>query len=460
MFLSQDKNKSYGRARERRVSRGRPVLRCGKCGYVSSKWLGRCPNCNEWDTFVEEAEKDKTSIKTSSPQSLSSITSESLKSLKTTISEFDRVLGGGIIAGSAILVGGEPGVGKSTLLLQVADKLAKTGKKVLVVSGEESLSQMKLRANRIGKNHEGIYVYNETNVLSVLDEFNESSFDLVIVDSIQTLFNPEISSNAGSINQLRECSSSLIRKAKEVNIPIILIGHVTKDGLIAGPRVLEHMVDTVLYFDNSTSQNLRIIRSVKNRFGSTNEIGIFQMTSNGLEEVKDPSGFFLNDERRGCSGYSIVPVMEGTRPILLEVQALTVSSYFPSPRRVSVGIDYNRLLLVVAVLEKKLNLRLGNLDIYINITGGVKVFDPAVDLGLSFSIASAVKDQPLPEDTVIFGEMGLGGEIRPVPFFELRVKEAKKRGFKRIICPEYDKISQKGIEITPISTIKELLKIF
>ncbi len=422
---------------------------CQSCGYVSPRWVGKCPNCNEWNTFVEEA---STPLKASrkpagtaskiEPVSMEDLESEDAPRVTTNIGEFDRVLGGGLVPGSLILLGGDPGIGKSTLMMQVALQLK--DQVVLYITGEESVRQIKLRAERLtAKNTRNILLLAETNLDLILDVIERGTPDLIIVDSIQTMYRPGLESAPGSVSQVRESTALLLRLAKTRGIPIFVIGHVTKEGVIAGPRVIEHMVDTVLQFEGEAHYAYRILRALKNRYGSTNEIGIFEMHETGLREVKNPSEAFLSERRYGTSGSTVVASIEGTRPILIEVQALVTSTSYGVPQRNTTGFDYRRLSLLLAVLEKRVGMHLGNYDVFVNIAGGVKIDEPAVDLGIATSIASSLRDVPVDSSAVAVGEIGLGGEIRTIGNIEKRVQEAAKLGFKRIVIPENN---MKGIK--------------
>ncbi|SMG59155.1 DNA repair protein RadA [Paenibacillus aquistagni] len=441
---------------------------CTECGYESPKWMGKCPGCNEWNTMVEEKE---TIIKTAGvqssltqtkekPQAIIHIESGQEPRLSTTFGELDRVLGGGIVPGSLILVGGDPGIGKSTLLLQSSNALAGTGLKVLYVSGEESLRQTKLRANRLGKLSEQLFVLSETNLQYIEEAIDLMKPDFLVIDSIQTVYQPSVESAPGSVSQVRECTSAFMRIAKGRGIATVLVGHVTKEGAIAGPRMLEHMVDCVLYFEGERHHSYRILRAVKNRFGSTNEMGIFEMMESGLREVKNPSELFLQERPLGVSGSIVVASMEGTRPVLVEMQALVAATNFPSPRRTATGIDHHRLALIIAVLEKRMGMFLQNQDAYVNVAGGMRLDEPAVDLAIAVAIASSFRDMPTQPFDVVLGEVGLTGEVRAVSRAEQRVKEAEKLGFKRIIMPESSLrgwTPPKQIEIIGVQTVAEAL---
>jgi DNA repair protein RadA/Sms len=415
---------------------------CQSCGYVSPRWVGKCPNCSEWNTFVEEApsplrvsRKPAGAVSRIEPVSLNDIEREETPRVSTNIEEFDRVLGGGVVPGSLILLGGDPGIGKSTLMMQLALQLGQSV--VLYMTGEESSRQIKLRAERLqpaGAGH--ILVLAETNLDLILDIIERATPDLIVVDSIQTMYRPGLESAPGSVSQVRESTALLLRLAKTRGVPIVIIGHVTKEGMIAGPRVIEHMVDTVLQFEGEAHYSYRVLRALKNRFGSTNEIGIFEMHDSGLREVRNPSEVFLSERRSGTSGSTVVASIEGSRPILVEVQALVTSTSYGMPQRTSTGVDTRRLSLLLAVLEKRVGLGLGSQDVFVNIAGGVRIDEPAVDLGIATSITSSLRDSPVDASAVAVGEIGLGGEIRTVGHMEKRVQEAAKLGFKRIVVPQ------------------------
>lgn len=428
---------------------------CRECGYESAKWSGQCPACKAWNTFVEEPVSkakqvrglaDVTRNKTNKPQtggkmrvepvSLSAISTKDRDRVTTHIRELDRVLGGGIVGGSLVLVGGDPGIGKSTLLLQMCYNLAADGKRVLYISGEESLSQIKLRAQRIGNASDTLMVLCETSLEQIEEVLVETKPEIVIIDSIQTMYREEIASAPGSVAQVRETTAVLMQLAKGLDISIFIVGHVTKEGVVAGPRMLEHMVDTVLYFEGDKNAAYRILRSVKNRFGSTNEIGVFEMRQEGLAEVANPSEYMLNGRPLEASGSAVVCLLEGTRPLLVEIQALVCDSNFGLPRRTAAGADYNRVNLLMAVLEKRAGIHLSGSDAYVNIAGGLKVNEPAVDLGIVMALVSSFRNRPMPEDTIVFGEVGLAGEVRAVSQPQIRINEAVKLGFKKCILPE------------------------
>ena len=442
---------------------------CQSCGYQAPKWLGRCPGCQEWNTFVEERvieertpERDILGFESEAvPTPVTEIVAEEKGRFQIGISEFDRVLGGGIVFGSVILVGGDPGIGKSTLLLQVMSCLASKGKKVLYISGEESLQQSKMRADRLGVSSEHLFVVSETSLEKILQDIQALRPSTVVVDSIQTIYSSELPSTPGSITQVREASSRLLYLAKRLSIPIFLIGHVTKEGFIAGPKVLEHMVDTVLYIEGEANHAFRILRAVKNRFGPTNEIGVFEMKGSGLVEVINPSEFFLSGRTQPASGSVVMPSIEGSRPILIELQALVVPTNFGVPRRTAQGVDANRVSLLVAVMEKRLGVHLNNQDIFLNIAGGMKVEEPGADLGMIAAISSSFQDKVIDPEMAVFGEVGLGGEVRGVSQPEVRVKESARLGFKRILLPKpnQEKVKGvKGIELIGVRTVGEAVE--
>jgi DNA repair protein RadA/Sms len=422
---------------------------CQSCGFVSLRWLGKCSECGAWNSFVEEVAQDSkrrhnSSGTAASPINLSKVVSDQEHRVVTSSREFNRVLGGGIVTGSVILLGGDPGIGKSTLMLQEGVSLASSTFPVLYVSGEESTTQTKLRAHRLNLDSEHLFILAETNINEILACFERLKPKLVIIDSIQTVYQPDFDSSPGSISQVRECAFELLKVAKRENIAIFLIGHVTKEGYIAGPKVLEHMVDVLLQFEGDPNQFYRILRSVKNRFGSTREIGVFEMTERGLEEVQNPSAHFLEQRRENISGSSVICTMEGTRPFLVEIQALVSPTSFGLPQRNATGIDGKRLALLLAVLEKRVGLRLGTFDVFVNAAGGVRIEEPSADLGILISIASSFKDKIVDSDAIIIGEVGLGGEIRAVPQVEKRIDEAAKLGFKKAIIPKFN---MKGLNL-------------
>ncbi|NSL52618.1 DNA repair protein RadA [Calidifontibacillus erzurumensis] len=457
------------------MSKRRTKFCCQECGYESPKWMGKCPGCNQWNTMVEELEIAKptrhqtfiTSLESltggasNKPRVISSIESVQEPRIYTNYKEIDRVLGGGIVPGSLVLIGGDPGIGKSTLLLQISSQLASYHHKVLYISGEESLRQTKLRADRLRINSEKLFVLAETNLAYIEKTIDELSPTFVVIDSIQTVYHPEVQSAPGSVSQVRECTSHFMRLAKTKGVAIFLVGHVTKEGAIAGPRLLEHMVDAVLYFEGERSYTYRILRAVKNRFGSTNEMGIFEMKDDGLQEVLNPSEIFLEERSEGAAGSIVVASMEGTRPVLVEIQALIAPTSFGNPRRMATGIDHNRVSLIMAVLEKRVGLLLGSYDAYLKVAGGIKLDEPAIDLGIAVSIASSFRDQPSNPTDVVFGEVGLTGEIRRVSRVEQRVQEAAKMGFKRAIVPKKNLGGwqiPKGIQVIGVSNVQEALE--
>jgi len=462
--------------------KSKTVFSCQNCGYQSPKWLGRCPDCNRWNSFVEEdyapistKTKERTALYKDEPVLLKDVEVNEDSRLKTGILELDRVLGGGIVRGSVILIGGDPGIGKSTISLQVSNQLSQQGHTVLYVSGEESVTQTKLRAKRLGRPGEGeLYIVNQTDLSLIVEHIEKIKPEAVIIDSIQVIFEPTISSSPGSVSQVRECAGILTQLAKSRGISIFIIGHVTKEGTLAGPRVLEHIVDTVLYFEGDRFAIFRILRAVKNRFGSTNEIGVFEMSSEGLREVKNPSEIFLSERPREVSGSVVTAVLEGSRPLLVEVQSLVSKSSFGYARRRAQGFDYNRLSLLVAVLEKRIGLHLEAEDIFVNVAGGIKLEDPAADLAVALAITSAFREQLMMADTVVLGEVGLAGEIRSISQAILRINEAEKLGFKHCILPRnnyknlnYPAIAESrsmrdkkdAIELVPVSNLKEALDI-
>lgn len=440
---------------------------CNNCGSVQQKWYGKCPDCGEWNT-MEEREAEKTeekkhksfsAAKTVTATPLNKIELSSKVRFSTGLSEFDRVLGGGIVEGSVTLLSGEPGIGKSTLLLQICNEVAKFGT-ILYVSGEESSGQIKLRAKRLGVNAEELYILSETNMNKIIPEINALHPKIVIIDSIQTMYDDDVASAPGSVTQVKQSAMMLMQEAKTENIAILIVGHVNKDGAIAGPKVLEHIVDAVLYFDGDKQHAYRIIHAAKNRFGSTNEIGVFEMETEGLSQVENPSGLLLSQRPRGVSGSCAVCVMEGSRPILAEVQTLASASVYPSPKRTSQGIDYNRVALILAVLEKRLGYRFSANDVYVNVAGGLRIEEPAADLALALSLISSYKNVAVSEDTVAFGEIGLAGECRSVPNIDQRVSEAARMGFKNIILPKRSVVKNipDGVEIFHALSIFDLLK--
>lgn len=446
---------------------------CKECGYESAKWLGQCPVCKEWNTFVEEpvAQAKKAPSgqiaavgagKTAVPVHISEISLDEQDRTPTGFGELDRVLGSGIVKGSLVLVGGDPGIGKSTLLLQVCRNLAGAGKRVLYISGEESLKQIKIRANRIGEFDDHLKLLCETSLDVIEDTIRRAKPQVVVIDSIQTMYCEEVSSAPGSVSQVREATGLLLKLAKGLNISIFIVGHVTKEGTVAGPRVLEHMVDTVLYFEGDRHASYRILRGVKNRFGSTNEIGVFEMEAEGLREVKNPSEFMLSGRPQGACGSVVVCSLEGTRPMLVEIQALVCHSSFGIPRRQATGTDFNRMNLLIAILEKRLGMQLGNCDAYVNIAGGIKIQEPALDLGMVMAIASSFKNKPIPDGMVAVGEVGLSGEVRAVSMLKTRVQEAQKLGFTVCVVPKAGAESLKqteGIQVIGVENVADAIKL-
>ena len=445
------------------------VFFCQNCGHEETKWLGQCPMCKEWNTFVEEkviASSVSASVKTDRDiekkiVALSQVNTDEQKRFQTGMKELDRVLGGGIVPGSLVLVGGDPGIGKSTLLLQVCQKLAKE-RQVLYISGEESLSQIKLRANRMGDFSDNMKLFCETNLGTIRDVIEKKQPEFVVIDSIQTMYSEEVASAPGSVSQVRESTNVFMQLAKGLGITIFIVGHVTKEGTVAGPRVLEHMVDTVLYFEGDRHASYRILRGVKNRFGSTNEIGVFEMRQNGLVEVENPSEYMLSGKPENASGSVVACSIEGTRPLLIEIQALVCDTNFGMPRRTATGTDYNRVNLLMAVLEKRIGLHLANCDAYVNIAGGIRMNEPAIDLGIVMAIVSSYKNRPVDERMIVFGEVGLSGEVRAVNMPEQRVAEAKKLGFETCVVPEVslDIVKGiKGIKIIGVKTINDAMNL-
>lgn len=446
------------------------IFFCQNCGHEEAKWLGQCPACKEWNTFVEERidsgiTKGTTvaarAVHEAKVVPLTEVTADDDTRSETGIKELDRVLGGGIVPGSLVLVGGDPGIGKSTLLLQVCQRMAQM-KKILYISGEESQAQIKLRANRMGNFTSSLLLLCEINLGIIRSVIEKERPELVIIDSIQTMYSEDVTSAPGSVSQVRESTNVFMQLAKGLCIPIFIVGHVTKEGTVAGPRVLEHMVDTVLYFEGDRHASYRILRAVKNRFGSTNEIGVFEMRQSGLVEVENPSEYMLSGKPENASGSVVACSMEGTRPILLEIQALVCRTNFGMPRRTAAGTDYNRVNLLMAVLEKRLGMSLGNCDAYVNIAGGIKMNEPAIDLGIVMALVSSYRNRPIDEKTIVFGEVGLSGEVRAVNMPEQRVAEAKKLGFETCILPEVSLKMVKeiqGIRLVGVKTVNEAVGI-
>ncbi len=444
------------------------VFFCQHCGYESSKWMGQCPGCKEWNSFVEE----KVSAKSSGagggmrkrervkPASLSEVSIQEEMRMSTHMAELDRVLGGGIVPGSLTLVGGDPGIGKSTLLLQVCRHMAADGRKVLYISGEESLRQIKLRANRLGEFTDNLFLLCETSLEVIEETLRDMRPDIAIIDSIQTMYHEEISAAPGSVSQVRESTNVFLQLAKGLNLSIFIVGHVTKEGTVAGPRVLEHMVDTVLYFEGDRHASYRILRGVKNRFGSTNEIGVFEMKEEGLVEVANASEYMLNGKPEGASGSIVSCSMEGTRPILLEIQALVCRSSFGIPRRQAIGTDFNRVNLLMAVLEKRLGLQMSDCDAYVNLAGGMRIMEPAIDLAIAMAVVSSFKNRVIDDKTIAFGEIGLSGEVRGVSLVQQRIGEAVKLGFSTCIVPEVNVGQVKaaeGIRVIGVKTVRDAI---
>ncbi len=447
------------------------IFFCQNCGYESAKWMGKCPSCGKWNSMVEETVSTKNTSaaskiengKKAEPVSLSAISLKEENRIKSGINELDRVLGGGIVAGGLMLVGGDPGIGKSTLLLQLCQRLAEKEIKVLYVSGEESLTQIKMRAERIGKFSDSLKLLCETDINTILSAAEKEDPGLIIIDSIQTMYSEDASSSPGSVSQVREVTGILLKLAKTTQIPVFIIGHVTKEGNVAGPRVLEHMVDTVLYFEGDRHASYRVLRAVKNRFGSTNEIGVFEMHAEGLKEVPNPSEYMLDGRPDGASGSVVACSMEGTRPVMIEIQALVCKTNFGFPRRTANGTDFNRVNLLMAVLEKRGRMNLAECDAYVNITGGIRMTEPAVDLGIVTAIISSFRDVPVDNKLVVFGEVGLSGEIRSVSMASQRIKEAAKLGFEKVMLPAGCLRAVKGdipkdIELIPVGDIREVAR--
>ncbi len=437
---------------------------CQECGYETAGYLGKCPECNSWGSLVEEIEANVQCTKipaaeflnTEKPILIDDIKLDENVRVSTNISEFDRVLGGGLVQGSLVLLAGDPGIGKSTLILQTSGELCKQNKKVLYVSAEESSSQLKLRAERLGVNSDKLYIYPQTNLEQIRFEIADLKPDILVVDSIQSIYTNNISSSAGSVGQVRECCNYLMQIAKNENITVVVIGHVTKEGSIAGPKVLEHMVDAVIQFEGDKYKSYRLLRAVKNRFGTTSEVGMFDMHSNGLVEITNPSEIFIKENHISTPGSVIIVTNEGTRPLLLEIQALVGVTPYPSPRRVTNGVDTSRVLQILAVLEKRIGLNLSKQDVYVNVIGGVDISEPAADLGIAVAIATCLNDVTADMQTVLIGEIGLSGEIRPVNNLEKRIYEAQKLGFKRAIVPAANNLSEKFEKIEVIG-VKRIL---
>ena len=449
------------------MATGKSKYVCQECGYETAGYLGKCPECGSWGSFVEEFETKAQIAKTpaaeflnnENPMLINEITLDESVRVSTNISEFDRVLGGGLVQGSLVLLAGDPGIGKSTLILQTGGELCKQNKKVLYVSAEESASQLKLRADRLGVNSDKLYIYPQTNLEQIRLQLKELKPDILVVDSIQSIYTNNIASSAGSVGQVRECCNYLMQIAKSENITVVVIGHVTKEGNIAGPKVLEHMVDAVIQFEGDKYKSYRLLRAVKNRFGTTSEVGMFDMHSSGLVEIKNPSEIFLNENHIATPGSVIIVTNEGTRPLLLEIQALVGVTPYPSPRRITNGVDTSRVLQILAVLEKRVGLNLSKQDVYVNVIGGVEISEPAADLGIAVAIATCLNDVTADMQTVLIGEIGLSGEIRPVSNLEKRIYEAQKLGFKRAIVPAANNLSDKfdNIEIIEVKRILDAI---
>jgi DNA repair protein RadA/Sms len=445
--------------------KSRTIFVCQHCGKENLKWLGRCPNCHEWNTLVETTVPVSTPSKTigleNLPQELCQVVTVISDRFPLPMVELNRVLGGGVVSGSLVLIGGDPGIGKSTLLLQVSALVAQAGGKVAYISGEETLHQIRLRAERLGVTGERLYLLAETDLDAILSQLEQLAPSLAVIDSIQAVYLPELDTAAGSLTQVRECTLRLMHWAKPNAVPIFIAGHVTKDGAIAGPRVLEHIVDVVLYLEGEPFSSYRVLRGVKNRFGSTNEVGVFEMKEQGLVEVDNPSKAFLSQRWDEAMGSTVVPTLEGSRPLLVEIQALTTPTAFGLPRRTANGVDFNRLLLIAAVLTKRVGLKLGNQDIIVNVTGGLKIEEPAADLGIALAIVSSARDVAVDPQLAAVGEVGLSGELRAVSQLERRVAEAARLGFKRCLVPKTSgKISKpKDIELIPVSTLREAIRV-
>ncbi len=449
------------------TGRNRTIYICQSCGYQSSKWLGRCPECAQWSSFAEERTSGKGQrahgrgdLAAARPLAITDVRADEAERRTTGIEELDRVLGGGVLPGMVVLVGGDPGIGKSTLLLQVAGYMSRAAHAVLYISGEESAQQTRLRADRVSALSDRLLILPDTCVERILEHIDQLRPQLVVVDSVQTLSSEQLQSAAGSIGQVRDATSRLVEMAKTTGIATFLVGHVTKDGALAGPKVLEHMVDCVLYFEGEGGHTFRILRAVKNRFGSVNEIGVFEMAKDGLREVRNPSGLFLSERAEDTSGSVVVCSLEGTRPLLIEVQALASPSPLAMPRRVATGFDVNRVALLTAILEKRVGLHLHGEDVYLNVAGGMRVTEPAVDLGVATAIASSFRDRPIDHRTVIMGEVGLGGEVRAIPQVEARLREAEKLGFRQAVIPEGNRPSGKLVSELQLIAVTSVVGAF
>ena len=444
---------------------------CQQCGYESARWMGRCPDCDQWNTFVEEIEAPPAKGAGRAAQSggpgtgaeplpVSQVTASPTIRTPTGISEFDRVLGGGVVAGSLVLIGGDPGIGKSTLLTQVASNLSRASARTLYVSGEESVDQIKLRSDRLGVATDDLYLATETDISGIAGCIEKVKPSYLVVDSIQSVYDPDLASASGTVSQVKSCTAALVRVSKSSGMATFIVGHVTKEGAIAGPRVLEHMVDTVLYFEGDRHHAYRILRAVKNRFGSTDELGIFEMHEDGLAEVSNPSEIFLSERPKHGAGSVVTPTMEGSRPILVEIQALVAPSYFAAPRRMSTGLDFNRSMMILAVLEKRVGMTLGGQDVYLNVAGGVRITEPAADLAAAVAVASNFREVPLDQRTIIVGEIGLAGEVRAVSQLEKRLREAARLGFNRAVVPGISKrrgLRVDGIEAVGADTLRQAI---
>lgn len=443
---------------------------CQNCGYETPKYLGKCPDCGQWSSFVEEvvdtafssaAQTLRSAMNDTKPCLINEIILDNAIRFSTGIEEFDRVLGGGLVQGSIVLIAGDPGIGKSTILLQTGKYICNRDRKALYVSAEESASQVKLRAKRLGVESGSLFVYSQTNFELIKEQINEIKPDVLIIDSIQAIYTSTVTSSPGSVSQIRECTNILMDIAKNKNITVVVVGHVTKDGNIAGPKILEHMVDTVIYFEGDRYKSYRLLRCMKNRFGTTNEVGVFNMCDDGLHEIANPSELFLNERGSNSTpGSVVIATNEGTRPLLIEIQALVGSTSYPSPRRVSNGVDYNRLLQILAVLEKRIGLNLSKQDVYVNVIGGIEVDEPAADLGVALAVVTCARDVCVSSDTVIVGEIGLSGEIRAVNNLEKRIKEAEKLGFKKIVVPainSLEKIETDKIAVIPVKRLMDAI---
>lgn len=438
---------------------------CQNCGYETAKYLGKCPDCGQWNTLVEEvfesistSQAAKTVLNDTIPCLINDIEIDRSIRFTTGIEEFDRVLGGGLVQGSIVLLAGDPGIGKSTILLQTGKAICKDGRTALYVSAEESASQVKLRAQRLGVQSNSLYIYSQTNFEAIKRQIDEIKPQILIIDSIQAVYTDSVTSSPGSVSQIRECTNILMDIAKNKNITVVVIGHVTKEGNIAGPKVLEHMVDTVIYFEGDRYKSYRLLRCMKNRFGTTNEVGVFNMCDDGLHEISNPSELFLNERtQNNTPGSVIIATNEGTRPLLIEIQALVGTTSYPSPRRVSNGIDYNRLLQILAVLEKRIGLNLSKQDVYVNVIGGLEIDEPAADLGVALAVATCARDVCVSPDTVIVGEIGLSGEIRAINNLDKRIKESEKLGFKKIIVPQTNTLKKEEFKNINIIQVKRLM---